>query len=442
MSWGTRIIDGVADTYRYAAIKFRTPDIAPRYIGTEVMTEHGTPQSGTFGDYTLVQRQRLAMTTSWVYSNIIRIGNEVSSADFHVSKINQPQVDIEHPFEKIARYPNPFFDGTSLLKYTIWALSLDPWGAYWFLAPNKVTGELEEIWPIPIGRVTPVKHKTKYISHYRYQSPKGVAVNIRPEFMVRFMYPNPVDLWRSLTPLQASTLVLDVYEGITTAQRDLFTQSRGTPLSILSLDAAISDPDFTRARQAIRDDWEDQRRVAIVRAGTMDVESVGFSNTDLQIIQSQEFTRDEIDAIYMGGLQWRKQTSTGELEEINKAIKDVVIYPLHKMLAAQIQIGIITPFYGNEFEGAFDDVRAQDRSLSLQENTIYFRSMTVDETREKQGMQPMKVPEELDGYGELPYSLANNPAFISSYYELGPEEVRDPQENPPGIWNLEDSLDQ
>jgi hypothetical protein len=459
MSWATRIIDGVANTYNYANIKFRTPDIAPRYIGAEVMGEHKMPIGSSWGDMSYKQRQRIAMTTSWIYSNIIRIGNEVSSAQFHVKNAETLTKDIKHPFEKIMRYPNPFFDGTTLLKYTIWALSLDQWGAYWFLSPNRETGELEEVWPIPIGKITPVKHKTKYIDHWLYTSSKGVRVRIRPEYMVRFMYVNPFDLWKSLTPLEASTLVLDVYDGITTAQRDLYSQSRGMPLSILSLDQNISDPDFARARQVIRDDWEEQRRVAIVRAGTMDIESVGFSNTDLQVIQSQEFTRDEIDAIYMGGIQWRKSTTSGEREEINKEIKEVVIHPLHQMIAAQIQLGIVTPWYGEDFIGVFDDIRAQDRSLSLQENTIYFRSMTVNETRGELGLDPMDVdftvgmeeknemgekeetPERVE-YGELPYSLANNPSFITSYYGFGKGSVRDPGKKPEEIGNLEDSRDQ
>lgn len=456
MSWTTRIIDGVANTYGYAVdrfSKYRTPDIAPRYIGAEVVGDHKVPIFGSFADLDKPSKQRLAMTTSWIYSNIIRIGNEVTSAKVHVTKVNKPQEDIEHPFEELIRYPNPFFDGTSLLKYTMWALSLDDWGAYWFLSPDRETGELAEIWPIPIGRITPVKHKTRYIDHYLYTSSKGVEVKIRPEFVCRFMYPHPVDLWKSLTPLEASKLVLDVYQGITTAQRDVFGQSRGTPLSILSLDANISDPDYARAREMIRDDWEEKRRVAIVRAGTLDIESVGFSNTDLQVIESQQFTRDEIDAIYMGGIQWRKNTTTGEREEINKEIKEVVIYPLHQMLAAQMQLSIITPWYGSEFEVGFDDVRAQDRSLSLQENTIYFRSQTINETRESLGKQPIKTPfDDIEieineekitiPYGELPYPLATNPSFLSSLYQLGKPAVRETGEKPEEIGNLEDSQDQ
>jgi hypothetical protein len=66
--------------------------------------------------------------------------------------------------------------------------------------------------------------------------------------------------------------------------------------------------------------------------------------------------------------------------------------------------------------------------------------MTVDETRSKLGLEPIKT--EFDDYGALPYALANNPSFITAYYEIGPEPIRDTGEKPEEIGNLEDSQDQ
>ena len=50
--------------------------------------------------------------------------------------------------------------------------------------------------------------------------------------------------------------------------------------------------------------------------------SEGFCK-ELEIVATQEFTRDEIDAIYMGGIQWRaKGVSGSDRDSINKEIKD------------------------------------------------------------------------------------------------------------------------
>lgn len=437
MSWLTAGIDSAANAYHYANTKFRTRRKTPPYIDAEVPSGQQLASDG-FGAFGSTDRtQNRAMRTSWVYANVNRIGNEVSAADFNVFKRGSNERDIDHPLERILANPNPFFDGRTLLKYTAWGLSLDTWGAYWFLSRDLKTGELLEIWPMPINRMRPVKDDKKFISHYLYHPRSGgKIIPIRPEFVCRFIYAHPLDLWRSLTPLDASRLGLDVYEGVTTAQRDLFTQSRGTPLSILSLDANISEPDYSRARQQIRDDWEEQRKIAIVRAGTLAVETVGLSNRELQIIDTQEFARDEIDAVYMGGIQWHKDAE--EQEELNKAIKDVVIYPLHQLIAAQIQLQIINRIYGDGFVGRFDDVRAQDRSLSLQENTIYFNTMSFNETRASLG-HPEYANPDFPGYGDLPYVLARNSAFVSTYYELGP--VQETNEAPDEIGNVDESQD-
>lgn len=433
--------------------KFRTPRKTPPYVSAEVgsLDQFGVPQSW-YSDWEFEKQQRAAIRLSWIYSNIIRIGNEVAAADFSVFKEGTHEKDINHPFEQIMKFPNPFFDGRTLLKYAIWALSVDEYGAFWFVAPDRQSGMPREIWPIMIGRLEPVKDENQFIKKYIYTANNGEKLPIRREFICRFIYPDPDDMWRSLPPLKAALLPISVYQGITTAQRDIFTESRGTPLSVLSLDANISDPDFARARQRIREDWEESRKIAVVRAGSLDVRTVGLSNRDLEVIASAEFTRDELDSVFMG-FAWRQSTNASEREAINKEIKETVIHPLHKQLAAQIQLSIITPFYGAEFIGEFDDIRAQDRSIQLQENQLYWRVTTIDEARAARGQTPFKWTGEtpqteeddedaiapFSDYGSLPYVLATNPAFISTYYGFG--AVKDPEKKPDDIGNISEQLD-
>jgi hypothetical protein len=442
MSWTTAIIDGLANTYQYGIEKFRTPRKTPRHVGAEVMDAPlGVPHE-FWGELSDDKKQALAARVSWIYSNIIRIANEVSASEFQVTKKNSNEKDIDHPFERIMLEPNEWFSGIDLLQYVVWGLSLDTWGAFWFLSPDRQTGELKEIWPMPLGTTKPVKDKNKFIKGYLYtpRKNKGESFLIKPEFICRFIYAHPHDLWKSFPPLEASTLAIDTYQGIARTQRDLFTQSRGIPLSVLSLDENISEPDFATARQRIRDDWESERKIAIIRGGTMDIQTVGLSNQQLQVIQSHEFNRDEIDAIYMGGIQWRSADISGqERDEINKEIKEVVIHPLHKLIAAKVQINVINRFYTPDFIGGFEDVRAQDRAILLQERNIYFRSHTFDEARAALNLPPVNNPD-LPDYGELPYPLATNSSFVAGYY--GISDLRDPQENVADVGNLPESRDE
>jgi hypothetical protein len=143
----------------------------------------------------------------------------------------------------------------------------------------------------------------------------------------------------------------------------------------------------------------------------------------------------------MAGIQWRSSNISGdERNEINKEIKDAVIYPLHQLIAAQAQIHIITPFYSDKFYGKFTDVRAQDRSILLQERNVYFRIYTIDEARAEVGLQPFKN-DELPDYGQLPVSLATNPAFVSKHYAPEPEPVQETGELPDDVGNLPESQD-
>jgi hypothetical protein len=337
--------------------------------------------------------------------------------------------------------PNEWFSGIDLLQYVIWGLSLDEWGAFWFLSPDKQTGELKEIWPMPLGTTKPVKDKNKFVKGYLYTPRKNKSESflIKPEFICRFIYAHPHDLWKSFPPLEASGLAIDTYDGIARTQRDIFTQSRGIPLSVLSLHEDINETDFASARARIREDWENERKIAIIRGGTMDVQTVGLSNQQLQIIQSHEFNRDEIDAIYMGGIQWRSAGISGEeRDEINKEIKEVVIHPLHQLTAARIQINVINRFYSPDFIGSFEDVRAQDKALALQSHQIDWSGKTFDEARRDLQL-PEYQEEQLPGLGNLPLRLATNPSFVLQFYGL--TGLRDPNEAPDEVGNTFDLQD-
>jgi hypothetical protein len=456
MSWATAIIDGVANTYHYGIQKFRTPRRAPRYLQAEVgETPLGVP-SDFWGGLSQHKKQLIASRVSWIYSNIFRISNEVSAAKFQVLKFGSKEQDIEHDFERLLEFPNEFFTGKDLLSYIVWGLSLDRWGAFWYLAPDSKTGGLREIWPIPLGRMRPIKDRNRYIKGYVYTPRKhahedelgtdfsttsgtGEPFFIPEKFVCRFLYPHPFDLYRSLPPLDASTLAIDTYAGISTTQRDLFTQSRGVPLSVLSLDENISEPDFAVARQRIRDDWENERKIAIIRGGTMDVQTIGLSNRAMQVIESSSFNRDQFDAIFMGGIQWRRDDISGEERDtINKEIKEVVIRPIHELIAARVQISILSKFYGPDFVGDFEDVRAQDRAIQIQENQVNWTGKTFDEAR-----RDLKLPEykeeSLPGLGNLPVRLATNPSFVLQYFDIA--STPDPEENPEEVGNLIESQD-
>jgi len=433
------LIDYSSDLINYAKQKYRTPTRTPPYIVAEIDDYPSWDQM--WYNMEEERRQEAARRISWIYSNITRISNEVSSTPFNIVRKGTRERDIDHPLEAIMAAPNAFFDGTSLLRYTIWGLMLSEDGAYWYIMPDG-SGGIKELWPFPIGRLKPIKDKGKFISHYEY-TPKGHGepIKIRQEFVCRFFFSHPDDLWKSLTPLSAAGLSISIYESVSTNIRDTFKQGRGVPLSIISVSPNVSEPDFDVITQRLREDWESERRIAIIRGGDLDAKMVGISNADMEVSNIRQMNRDEIDSIFMG-FPWRSDrlASGNGLKESNKQIKETVIYPLHRMIAGQIQISIVEPFYGSGFIGSFDDVRAQDRSLAIQEATIYWSAYTFDEARAERGLPPVTPVEGMDDYGNLPLRLATNPAFVTKYYGVG--SVRDPGDKPAEVGNIALSQDQ
>ncbi len=429
MSTVDKIIGWFGDRYQYAAIKFRTPDKAPPYVRTEIIENPGVDNL-VWETWTLEKQAKVAATVSWIYSNLFRISNEVSTAEFML--VNKKTGEkVSDYLQEVFDYPNDFFDGTALWKYTVWGAYLGKYGALWYLAPDKNDlSKIVEIWPIPIDRVEPIKHNTQFISGWRYRSPKtGKSIIIPTQYTARFFFPHPWDLWENYTPLIASTLAISTYESIERNQRDLFAKGRGVPLAIVSVDPSIGKEDFAVVRQQLHEDWESERNIAITRGGDVSVATVGISNRELEIIASQNFNRDELDALYMGGIPWRSdQFKSGEgLREANKQIKEVVIHPFHIMLQNRVYLDIISVWGNPKYFGKFQDVRAQDRSILIQERTIYWRTKTVNEARAELGLPPYDVPDDLyEDYGELLVPLANNPQFIMTLSGLANKPTGQP----------------
>src|SRR5690348_13735924 len=104
-----------------------------------------------------VQRAKTALTSSWVYSDIMAIAKEASAAPLLVKRREGEELtDIEnHPLEVLWGHPNPDM-GRSLVTVA-WAVQLHLFGeAYLYLAPDKAGKQIQEIWPAPPSRITPI----------------------------------------------------------------------------------------------------------------------------------------------------------------------------------------------------------------------------------------------------------------------------------------------
>lgn len=365
------------------------------------------------------EQRKVALTISWIYADIKFLANEVSSAGLQVKKRVNERVEsiIDHPFELLFNRPNSEMDSIFLLQYSIYWMSLRG-KAYWYLAPEAGNeAKIAEIWPIQADRVRPVIGKDKFVEKYVYTRNNGSRIVIDPHYVVFFRYPNPFDLWDGLSPLVAASLPMDTELGSAKWQRDTYVSGRGIPHSVISLDKSLSERDFQSAAASIREDFEEERKVAITRAGDMDIKTVGISPKELELIKSRQFTRDEIDTIFLG-MAIRDHSSDVWLNAADKVIKEKTIWPLHTLMAGQMTVQIMKRFYEDDVYVEFEDVRPQDRSLAVQEANIYWRVKTVNEAREQLGLKVYEN-KEFEDYGNLPVPLAIDPSFVTLFYDIG-----------------------
>ena len=347
--------------------------------------------------YNQRQIERLAVTSSWVYSDIRTIANEVSNARLgvYVREGEEETEVIDHDFERLMARPNKAMSGVWLKQYTIWWLLLHG-EAYWLKAFDN-TGAVAEIWPIPAGRMKPIPDAQEYIKGYAYTPRHGrPPIVFEPEQVVFFRLPNPFEYHRGLSPLSAYRLALETDLAAAKWNRDTFTNDV-TLRTLITLPIEMSTPDYDRARREILDELiEKQRRFMIARGGDVTVTPMSITHKDLEFLKGREFSREEIDRVFgVPAGFWAKEATRANSEAAKATLIGQAVWPLCTLMHDEITAQILIPDYADNLRGRFDDIRITDRAMLVEERKAYWQVKTVDEARGDLGLEPLE--DELTG---------------------------------------------
>lgn len=414
--WG---IDRAAFAARHYAKRFAAPErsVLAQLLGSDL--PHSTSRLFGPDDTT---RMRTALTVSWVYADIQILVREFSAAQMEVRRLTAETSEAvhDHPFERLLARPNPDMGMSYIWQYTATWMQLAG-KAFWYLAPERGNRRrIAEIWPMRADRVKVLPGTGgELIGGYLYRGDSGHAYRIDPAYVCFFRYPHPFDLLDGLSPLGAAATPMATEIGQGEWQHDAYVTGKGIPHSVIMLDKNLSDRDFGVAAQRIREDFEAQRKVAIVRGGSFDVKSVGITQKDLELVSSRRFTRAEIDTIFLG-VPYHGSESAESMAQADKMFKEKAVYPLHVLIADAVSVQIVKRFYDDDLAAIFEDIRPQDRALAVQEFTTYAKVQSVDEARAHLNLGPWDhLAERLPDYGRLPVPLATSPAFVLYWYTAG-----------------------
>lgn len=409
-----RVLKYVTDAWTYAMppVSQKAKRQQAFFSVFEAMSRHGRV-SGESQDQDAVYK--LAMTSAWVSSDIALIGSRLASENARPNvyqedeESGEQQIIKNHPYTKLLRHPNPLMSGSFLYRYTSGWYHLRG-NAFWFLStPSVGRGDISEIWPLPANHVIPLPDsyrpgrgvfRGKYVIDYEYWT--GHSIEILPgENVVHFRSWNPFDFWEGLSPLSAAVLGLELDRAQQTWQRDFFKDENAIPSSLISFPEDTLDADFTRLVAEIKGQLSQGQKRIFTRAGDVSVDVISQTLEQMQIVESREFTRSEIDRIYgipdgliSGGLSGDSRLSS----EISLARN--VIQPTADYFAEE-QTANIAPFYGDDICFKSPNLIPQDRSLEIQEYTVYGMDRSIQENRRERGLDPITLPPEYAEYQDI-----------------------------------------
>lgn len=396
------------------------------YMGAMFAGEHSpvNPLANVGAGDKQTKAERLAVQSSWVFSNVDLIATTASLAKYTVWDWSDDALAMkpvpEHPFHEVMRRPNPHMGTNFLLTYTAMWYQLRG-EAFWMLVPDK-TGELKEIWPLPSNRITPVSDPDTYIKGflYKYKDRPDKYHLLRPEDVCYFRYPNPFDYHRGLSRMTPLLMALETDAAASSWNKQTFVDDV-TLKQLFSLPENINRSNFQRIKAEIVDELNNGSRYMVVRGGELKAEQIGLSQREAEYLSGREFTRDEIDrAFKIPNGFWAKNTTEANAKVAFKVLIQLVIEPLVRSFQEQMTTQVIDRFYdelGTRQEVRTGTITPVDEEQALATTQYEDQAKTIDEVRERQGLKTYGGT-----YGRTPWPMRNSVTVYTSLV-IGPEHL-------------------
>lgn len=363
---------------------------------------YGAPQPQDF-------EAQVQQYKSWVYACVWKNATSVAKCKLclykaRVGNDGDEELDkvYQHPFLDIINNVNPFSNKFEL--FTITQIFLELTGnAYWWM-PKDNLGVPYMIWNIPSHWVKIVPSKTKFIEGYVVKVPGKSAAPIPfdEDEIIHFKFPSPLNLFYGIGPTIAAQFGVDLNKHMKLWGINYFLND-AKPGGVLSTETSLSPDQYQR----LRDQWNAKHRgtanagkMAILEGG-LTYQQIGSTVRDARIeMVSQEF-RDEIMAIY--GVPAAK---LGIVTDVNRANADALDYTYQKetilprlsLIEEKLNEKLLSKYpqdAGGNLVCKFDNPVPEDNAANLLERQGNIASgfSTIDEEREKEGLEPFNLPE-------------------------------------------------
>jgi len=338
---------------------------------------------------------------SWAYACAQKNGFSVAKVKGHLFTKNAEgeleEYKKEHPFLELLKTVNPHSNRFQMMALTQIYIELTG-NAYWWM-PKGAFDVPAQIWNLPTHWMSVVPDKEKFIKGYVMQVPgKGQKIPFDEEEIVHFKFPEVYSLFYGDGPLYAASYGIDLNDEMKTWQINYF-KNNAQPGGVLATEQSMTPDQYKRLREEWNRKYKGSKnagKIAFLEGG-LKYSQIGSSMEKMKVKEISREQRDEILALF--GVPASK---LGLVEDVNRANAEVNDYTYQKetieprltLFEEKINEKVM-PMYDERLIFKFENNIPEDRDFKLRERETNIRSgfASIDEEREKEGLEPYNLPE-------------------------------------------------
>ena len=398
-------------------------------------------QQGQLGlSQTKNPKGQLESYRSWVYSCIRAISFRVSMLPLSLHLIQAAKDGsstespiLSHPYLDLMWKPNQFMSRMELWLTTLNHLDLTG-NAYWLVLFDRLKIP-REIWPLYPQYMKVVPDAVHFLKGYLYsvsQPPIKFVLDDPSYKVIHFKYPNPINPYYGMGPLEAIAYAYDLDLYMQVYQRNFFSEG-ARPDFVLETDQRVTKDDA----DLVWNMWDERHkgmlkswRPGILGQG-LKAKPLSVSNRDLAFASLADFSRDQMLAAF--GVPAAKLGLVVDVNRANADAADVTfnreaVLPRIVLIEERIENDLL-PYYPGQSPSAwletdFENPVPTDRELELKERETYLRTgvIVVNEVREEIGKEPVE-------WGDKPL-MPSGTVPLGEGSEPEPEPKPEPEPEP------------
>jgi len=334
----------------------------------------------------------------YVTACISKIAEKVASIDLELYRVMNSKGDTKEvevsPILNLLYKPNPFQTKTEFMETTV--INLKCTGdAYWMKVRNK-GGRVVELWNLRPDLMEIIPDETNFIKEYKFTKLDGKEFIFPREDIIHFKYPNPLNQFFGLSPIQSASNRIQTEEQASIYQKNFFLNS-ARPDAVIKNKSATMDQG---QKDDLRDGWAKRyqgasasSKIAIL-TGDLEYQQISLSQREMDFIESMKFTRDDILVAFKV-----PKPIVAIVDDVNRANSETAMYiflsetvkPEIARICEKINEELIIPDFGAEYYVDYEDPTPENRELKLKEYSdgLMNNYLLINEVRQMEGLEPI-----------------------------------------------------